>query len=407
MSWAIALVITCGCGALLAAKWLRSSSRLPSNVPTLSTRTFASLARAIASKDTRTLLDRFTKDLLPLHGGAFQLPGVVGKPFLIMGDPSGVRDMRTVHAACFEKQHANGILEIFRQTTLPVTQVDAWRATHKLATRLIERRTAREGGGTQLDALLELVDRMIHTCTSAGASFDVAEAIQEWYWDLTLTLVLGEVPATLGGSEGLYSVAWRCCIERLGSPWINGVSWWKLLPTAANRKYARSAAALRAAVSTCIERVETQSDGVTPTARWSVKALMHADTAGLKLAAAEDRLEVAMELLFTGTTSLTSTLVWLMWHLVEEGDGATQRACRAEANEWFARHERGDASLATLTRRDAMPTIDCCLRETLRMYAPIHVGRHCLKDVALAVSLFTVTFCENSPNDLTCPPHIL
>ena len=117
----------------------------------------------------------------------------------------------------------------------------------------------------------------------------------------------------------------------------------------------------------------------------SVLQLMREDPE-LCLLSVEDRLEVAMEFLFTGTTSVTSSISWLLYHVA--GKAAHQDAVRQEAHSVFASALRGGGGRGevpmchggVLGRLGQLNYLDACLRETLRLYSPIHIGRICYQD---------------------------
>ena len=71
--------------------------------------------------DVRNIREAFAAvgKMLQASGGVFAFPSPVGKPFIIAGDEAILKDVLIHHASLYGKQHANGILEIFRKTTLP------------------------------------------------------------------------------------------------------------------------------------------------------------------------------------------------------------------------------------------------------------------------------------------------
>lgn len=74
--------------------------------------------------------------MLEEAGGVFAFASPVGKPFIIAGGEDIIKDVLIHHASHYGKQHANGILEIFRKTTLPTSGIPAWRPVHKIASRI-------------------------------------------------------------------------------------------------------------------------------------------------------------------------------------------------------------------------------------------------------------------------------
>jgi hypothetical protein len=74
--------------------------------------------------------------MLEEAGGVFAFASPVGKPFIIAGGEEIVKDVLIHHASHYGKQHANGILEIFRKTALPTSGIPAWRPVNKIASRI-------------------------------------------------------------------------------------------------------------------------------------------------------------------------------------------------------------------------------------------------------------------------------
>jgi hypothetical protein len=78
-------------------------------------------ASMCGAADIRNIREAFAAvgRMLQDSGGVFAFPSPVGKPFIIAGDEAILKDVLIHHASLYGKQHANGILEIFRKTTLP------------------------------------------------------------------------------------------------------------------------------------------------------------------------------------------------------------------------------------------------------------------------------------------------
>jgi cytochrome P450 len=85
----------------------------------------------------------------------------------------------------------------------------------------------------------------------------------------------------------------------------------------------------------------------------------------------EDATEVLLEILFTGASSVTTTLSWLLWHLATHPDPqarVVQECCAINLKSLLS------------SSPPKMMFLEACIRETLRLYSPIHVGRHCIED---------------------------
>jgi hypothetical protein len=87
--------------------------------------------------------------MLEEAGGVFAFASPVGKPFIIAGGEEIVKDVLIHHASHYGKQHANGILEIFRKTALPTSGIPAWRPVHKIASRISRNSGKKKGGGKE------------------------------------------------------------------------------------------------------------------------------------------------------------------------------------------------------------------------------------------------------------------
>ncbi|EKX31726.1 hypothetical protein GUITHDRAFT_156504 [Guillardia theta CCMP2712] len=291
-------------------------------------------------------------------GGIFAFSSPAGKPFVIVNNEDILKDILVHHVARYKKQHANGILELFRKTTLPNSQSPAWRPVHKLASRMCFHSVEKE------QKLLSLVDELCVMIKKEedNRKVNLSALLTDWYWKVTLFLVLGEVPQ---GFPDAYRDAWLACIDRLSSPLINSFFFYKFIPTPANLWYRYTTWKFRKMMMKKMDD-DNKCD-------WSVVHMMLQDKE-LNLETSEDRLEVAMEFLFTGTTSVTSTISWLMWHLsdnIKLQDKVAQECIGYQAN------STEESFVRDLNK---LQLLEVCLKETLRMYSPIHIGRMCKHD---------------------------
>ena len=76
--------------------------------------------RKLPWHDLRLVLSECSTHLKE-HDGIFRFDTPLGKPFILVSNVQVLDDIFVKHAAKYKKQHANGILEIFRKTTLPVS----------------------------------------------------------------------------------------------------------------------------------------------------------------------------------------------------------------------------------------------------------------------------------------------
>ena len=109
-----------------------------------------------------------------------------------------------------------------------------------------------------------------------------------------------------------------------------------------------------------------------------------------------------MEFMFTGASSVTTTLLWLVWHIASDPHGLkAQIRAEAEAAAAAAAPVKGGAGALSVWLDGAgdglaaVPVLDAALRETLRMYPPIHIGR-------LSVKPFTIRVRAVSCRALPC-----
>jgi cytochrome P450 len=200
---------------------------------------------------------------------------------------------------------------------------------------------------------------------------DFAEFIRDGYWKVTLLVVLGNSNWEL---ERDYQQAWEACISTLQSPWAHAFKWYQYLPFPGYLYYRSAAASFRSTVykaltNNCVEAPE-----------WSVLRLVMEDLGGRGQSNA-DALEVLMEFFFTGASSVTTSLIWLLYHIAK--DPLVQQKLYDEIQATKAQSGKENVGMAQVMDKTLMPHLDNCVRETLRLYTPIHIGRRCIKSVKL------------------------
>ena len=92
---------------------------------------------------------------------------------------------------------------------------------------------------------------------------------------------------------------------------------------------------------------------------------------------AEDKAEILLEFMFTGTTSVTSTMSWMLYHIAEgeKLESGLQDKLYEESKACLS--PGGKLRISGTGKAGSMPCMDAVIRETLRLYAPIHMGRYC------------------------------
>lgn len=260
----------------------------------------------------------------------------------------------------YEKHHAHGVLEQFRLTTLPTSGVDAWKETHRYISKFGK-------ALPQLEPILsKLVEEWIDAtwgddaCTTF-TPLDTAETLRDMYWRVVMILVLG-----IDDHWEIYRDAWTTCMERLDSPEVFLFWWAQYLPTRLNFRYKKQTAQLRNIVRCAVDKAYNSPQPE----EWTFLKLMAEQSPSNRLSR-EDATEVLLEILFTGASSVTTTLLWLLWHLAthfESQARAAQECCNIDLGSLLS------------SSPPKMVFLESCIRETLRLYSPIHVGRHCIED---------------------------
>ena len=287
------------------------------------------------------------------------LPGFLCiRRFVLIANEELLKHILVTQNARSEKHHAYGILEFFRMTTLPDSGVDAWKETHRLLSKF----------GKALPELCVVITPMIrewmdfHWRKSHSPPLDTAETLKDLYWKVVMILVLGD-----DAFANVYQEAWTTCMERLDSPAAFLFWWAKYIPSSLNVRYKQQTTQLRRVVR---QAVDAAYNDVSSVSEWTFLHLLVSQPPSNRLSQA-DATEVLLEVLFTGASSVTTTLLWPLWQLATHSDAQT-RAAQEVAN------TNVDTLLSSSPPK--LPFWEACVRETLRLYSPIHVGRHCIED---------------------------
>lgn len=304
------------------------------------------------SRDTQHFFHSLMKDLKKgrsLETGIAGWLTPVGKPFLVIHSQDVLEQVIVKNQKKLTKFHAHGLLEVFRKTTL--RHEEAWKIVHKIASRFpIKDQEFQQ-------ALKKMVDRFLDEIQSKnGVSFDFADFTREFYWELVIFLVLGE-PNTIWDKSivTLYKETWESCLSALNSPIGHVFPFYMQLPIPTVIRYHQLAKKLRKEISEKIISIRKKPDLFS---RWCVLSVIRNEMD------IEDQLEVAMEFIFTGASSVTTTLSWLVWNLAISTDYLQEKILE----------ECKDNELS-MNGMNKCLILDAVLRETLRLYSPIHIGR--------------------------------
>jgi hypothetical protein len=145
----------------------------------------------------------------------------VGKVFLIVHDEKVLEQIIVANQANLTKNHAFGLLEHFRKTTLK--DGDAWKVVHRIASKFPVKDAAFQAA---LQRMLSVY--LVNIGKLRGVQMDFASFTRAFYWRLVLLMVFGDdgtetdtpAPTTKRGSPplplpALYEDAWVACIDAL------------------------------------------------------------------------------------------------------------------------------------------------------------------------------------------------
>lgn len=162
----------------------------------------------------------------------------------------------------------------------------------------------------------------------------------------------------------LYRTAWKACIAALGHPLAHMLPFFMSLPLPIVQRYDKLTKKLR---NVLLQKIKCRNSPP-----WSVLSVIQDEMCE------EDQLEVAMEFMFTGASSVTSSLIWLVWHIACNKD--LQESVRSEALENLKAQREGSnddlkKQWLSIESASTCTVLEAALRETLRLYSPIHIGR--------------------------------
>ena len=326
------------------------------------------------------------------------------RTFVLISDAAALEHVLVKHASSYGKRHAHGVLERFRTTKLPVAGVEAWPIVHRLTAQL----AGDLGRDVQFAARLVALVRSVvstamplrppspptsitHARTRDGDGdsdnvmvTELSDPIREVWWCVVLLVVLGiDDPK----SAALYAEAWSACIDRLDTPAVFLFRIAQLWPSARNRNYWRGCAALRALVRRHVDAALHDPETVPKWCALHRLCCSPSRSGGSAHSVApSDAVEILLELCFTGASSVTTTMIWALHHLAQPEATDVQRAVQGQARAAFAaalgrgEKEEGPRPLTLGAVGEGVPALDSVLRETLRLYSPIHIGRVALED---------------------------
>jgi len=283
----------------------------------------------------------------------------VGKPFIVISDANVLAQVIVENAGKLTKHHAFGILELFRKTDLK--SGPAWKVVHRIASKFPINDVELQ------DGLQEMLSKFIDSLDTINSDTCFADFTRSYYWELVLYLVCG--PAKDNAERlklrNLYAKSWIACIDALGQPLAHSFSAYMWLPLPKVIRYRYLSWKLRNEILKDIKSGGHKS--------FTVLSVISNEMS------VEDQLEVAMEFMFTGASSVTSSLIFFIYELAKDKNlqalirkevlsiGDTKQA--ATSVFWLRANELSECT-----------HLEAALREVLRLYSPIHIGRLTLED---------------------------
>ena len=315
------------------------------------------------SLNTRSLFNSLMNSFAKNSGGIYFWLTPVGKPFVVVSDANVLSQIIVENAGKLTKHHAFGILELFRQTDLKVGP--AWKSVHRIASKFpINDIDLQNGLRDMLSSFIDSID-----CIDSNTCF--ADFTRNYYWELVLFLVCGptENKKERKNLQNLYANSWKACIDALSQPLAHMFSIYINLPFPKVIRYRYLAWKLRNEILNNIKKGDHK--------KFTVLSVISDEMC------IEDQLEVAMEFMFTGASSVTSSLIFFIFELAK--DSKLQTLLRQELigvknnngnnDTWLNSNEVSDCKI-----------LEASLREVLRMYPPIHIGRLSLEEFCISDS---------------------
>ena len=285
----------------------------------------------------------------------------VGKPFIVVSDEKVLAQIIVENAGKLTKHHAFGILELFRKTDLK--SGPAWKVVHRIASKFPINDMELQ------DGLQNMLSTFINSLDTINGDTCFADFTRNYYWELVLYLVCGPAAPAKDAERlelrNLYAKSWIACIDALGQPLAHSFSGYMWLPLPKVIRYRYLSYLLRTKILQDIKTGGHQS--------FTVLSVISNEMS------VEDQLEVAMEFMFTGASSVTSSLIFFIYELAKDKNlqalvrkevlsmGDTKQA--ATSDFWLRASELSECT-----------HLEAALREVLRLYSPIHIGRLTLED---------------------------
>lgn len=304
----------------------------------------------IVRGDYRAILDKVSA-FLDANGGIGALRSPAGKPFVILNKPEYLK--KVLVGVPQRKMHANGV-----QNPL----------VGRFSPELLK--MERKVSSTIDDTSKPLFKTVTLVFSEALATFsarqsqgngDFAEAIRSAWWRVRLNLIFGRADWD-ADTLSLCKKRFYAEVDQFANIFINMFPAAKYLPLPGTLWYRYSVWRLRGRLRSLIAEWEKKSRGSSK-GRWAMlHKLKPTDSMDLKV-------DVCMKMLFVGIGPLTDIVAWFAWHVAS--DPKVRAEMVAEVDK-FAKNNRPITTFQPLAK---MPYLDAAYRETLRMYAPVHVGR--------------------------------